>query len=67
MKLRSNKPAVNAQSPQVAFRMDPPIYQRFDRLVKVSKRTKSSILDECIEKMLPELEARYKGDLAKAA
>ena len=55
-----------AQSPQVAFRMDPPVYERFDRVVKASKRSKTSIIEECIEKVLPGLEKKYAA-MAKAA
>jgi predicted DNA-binding protein len=44
---------------RVAMRLDPPINDRFQRVVKASKRSKTSIIEECLERILPELEKQY--------
>jgi len=48
---------------RISFRLDKPISSRFQKVVDASKRTKTSIIEECLEKALPELERQY----AKAA
>ena len=55
----------NIQKPQaeqalanarISIRLDAPIAQRLDRVVEASKRTTTSILEECLEEGLPKLE-----------
>jgi predicted DNA-binding protein len=64
---KRNQSADQLDSPQagkLAMRLDPPINDRFQRVVKASKRSKTSIVEECLERVLPELEKQY---LAKVA
>lgn len=65
MKTRSNKPRSETTQP-VNFRLDETLTGRFEKVAKVSRRTKTSIMEECLEVMLPKLEERYAA-LAKAA
>ena len=46
---------------RVSVRLDEQIAERFERVVKASKRSKTSILEECLEKVLPPLEKEYLG------
>lgn len=46
---------------RVSVRLDEQIAERFERVVKASKRSKTSILEECLEKVLPRLEKEYLG------
>lgn len=48
---------------RISVRLEQPIAERFARVVTASKRTKTSILEECLEEVLPKLEKQY----AKAA
>ncbi len=41
------------------MRLDEPIATRFEKVVTASKRTKTSIIEECLEKQLPLLEKQY--------
>ena len=59
MRQRHNKPRPGGGSPQIAFRMDPPVFERFERVVTASKLSKTSIIEECLEKVLPQLEKQY--------
>jgi predicted DNA-binding protein len=43
----------------LAMRLYPAINARFQRVVKFSKRSKTSIVLECLEKVLPEMEKQY--------
>jgi predicted DNA-binding protein len=62
MKRDSKKPN-HAQ--QIAVRLPADMFSRFERVVEASKRSKTSVVEECMEKILPELEKRY--EVAKAA
>lgn len=46
---------------RLSVRLDEQIAKRFERVVKASKRSKTSILEECLEKVLPRLEKDYLG------
>lgn len=48
-------------SPPVQFRLKGDMYDRFERVVKASKRSKTSLVEECLEKFLPELEKQYEA------
>lgn len=48
-----------AVDPRVAVRLDDPLALRFSRVVKASKRSKTSIVEECLEQVLPKLEKQY--------
>ena len=45
---------------KVSLRLDVPIAERFERVVSASRRTKTSIIEECLEKALTTLEKQYK-------
>ena len=45
--------------------MDEETFKRLQRLEKGTRRSRTSIIEECLEKALPELEKRY--EVAKAA
>lgn len=67
MRLRHNKSwGQGVAARPVNFRLDADIYTRFEAVAKASRRSKTSVIEECIEKALPEIERRYKA-LAKAA
>lgn len=55
--------------PPVSFRLREDIQKRFLRVVQVSKRSKTSIIEECLEGHLPAMEKHYlaKRQHAKAA
>lgn len=44
---------------RLAVRLVPPISSRFDRVLEASRRTKTSIIQECLEKTLPTLEKQF--------
>jgi len=44
---------------RLAVRLDEPLAVRFHQVVAASKRTKTSILEECLEEALPKLEKQY--------
>ena len=46
-------------SERISFRLKQPLADRFSRVVIASRRTQTSIIDECLEDKLPNLEARY--------
>ena len=46
--------------PRISLRLDEDIALRFARVVKASRRTKTSVIEECLEKVLPDLEKQYK-------
>lgn len=54
------------QSPpeKIGLRLDHDISVRFERVVIASKRTRTSIVLECIEEMLPKLERQYTKEAA---
>jgi len=71
MKRQSNnnpppEPDITGPLPMVSSRLPRPLHDRFCLVVKVSKRSKTSILEECLEAKLPELEKQYAA-MAKAA
>ena len=49
------------------MRLDEPIATRFHRVVEASRRSKTSIIEECLERVLPEMERRYQEDCKAAA
>jgi predicted DNA-binding protein len=59
MKL-TNKPKAKAeealQDARISFRLHAPLAQRVERVKTASKRTRTSIIDECLERALPKLE-----------
>jgi predicted transcriptional regulator len=64
MKTRNNKtstetPIAQGKGDRLSVRLDPPIAERFARVVEASKRSKTSILEECLEEVLPALEKQY--------
>jgi hypothetical protein len=48
---------------RLSMRLQDPLADRFEKVVVASRRSKTSIIEECLEKALPELERQY----AKAA
>jgi len=60
VKTQSANPDTNGR---ISFRLDEPMSTRFKKVVLASKRTQTSIIEECLEKALPELERQF----AKAA
>jgi len=60
MKLRKNKARVAAGvSRALNLRLDAPMADRLDEVMKVSRRSKTSIVEESLERWLPELEKRH--------
>jgi predicted DNA-binding protein len=53
------KPNKINHSPQANLRLEEDMFKRLQRVVGASKRTKTSIIEECLEKALPELERQY--------
>ena len=70
MKQRSNKNPVLSTAPavqgRISLRLDPPINSRFEAIVKASRRSKTSLIEECIERLLPDFEKRYEPELKAA-
>ena len=46
---------------RISFRLDAGLTERLELIVEVSRRTRTSILEECLEEELPGLETRYLG------
>lgn len=71
MKNRHKSSPANTSSPArpglISFQMNDPLRERFEKVVAASRRTKTSILEECLEQTLPKLEERFKDELSKAA
>lgn len=44
---------------RISFRLDTPIAERFERVVAASKRSKTSVIEECLQATLPKLEKQY--------
>lgn len=61
MKQRQTQVSAENENPdtRVSFRLDDQIARRFDRVVKASKRSKTSIVEECLQEALPKLERQY--------
>jgi predicted transcriptional regulator len=68
MKERSTSVQVQVQgkTKSVSMRLEEPLAIRLSRIVEVSRRTTTSVIEECLEEKLPHLEKRYR-DLAKQA
>ena len=49
---------------RVSFRLRPDLAQRFNRILQVSKRTKTSLVEESLEEKLPQFEKQYRSALA---
>jgi predicted transcriptional regulator len=54
----------NGRNRLLTVRMDPGLQTRFEKVVRSSRRTKTSVLLECLEAALPSLEARCARALA---
>lgn len=52
---------------RISFRLKRQLRPRLTRVVKVSRRTITSIVEECLEEKLPELERLYLHQGGKAA
>jgi predicted DNA-binding protein len=66
MKQRSSskqetRAAAGPIDPRISIRLDLPIAERFERIVTASKRSKTSIIEECLEGHLPKLEKQYQA------
>lgn len=59
MKQRSAKQQQEPVDTRVALRLDEPLAKRFHKVVNASKRSKTSIVEECLEDVLPKLERQY--------
>lgn len=55
----SGKAAQDAGGERIAVRLVPPLADRFNKVVEVSKRTKTSIVEECLQDGLTKLEKQY--------
>lgn len=44
---------------RISLRLDEGLAVRFDNLVGASRRTKTSVIEQCLEEMLPKLEKQY--------
>lgn len=47
-------------SEQITVRLDDSLAHRFLHIVRASKRSKTSVVMECLERVLPDLEKQYK-------
>jgi len=64
MKRRTNKNTTptqdeSASSATLNMKLERPIHDRFCKVAKASRRTKTSIVLEALEEFLPKLEKRY--------
>jgi len=59
MKQKSNVEALEKPETRISFRLDEHVARRFERIVTASKRSKTSIIEECLEVALPKLEKQY--------
>ena len=48
-----------AAGERVSIRLEEPISTRFLNVVTVSRRTKTSVIEECLAEQLPRLEKKY--------
>ncbi len=46
---------------RLSVRLDRPLAERFEKVVTVSKRSRTSIIEECLEEVLPKMEKQYLG------
>jgi predicted transcriptional regulator len=71
MKQKSkNIPSETATAPEhlrISFRLDQPLAARFEKIVQASRRSKTSIIEESLEEVLPRLERRFSTEKTKAA
>lgn len=72
MKHRQNPKVVSGAAPvepakQMSVKLEEDLMARFERVQVASRRTKKSVLEECLERALPLLEERFKEDLARVA
>lgn len=57
------KPKTEEKTERISMRLEEPFATLLNRVQKASKRTKTSIIEECLERALPALERQ----LSKAA
>lgn len=44
---------------RISLRLDTPIAERFEKVVKASRRTKTSLIEEALEVVLPKFEKQH--------
>lgn len=64
MKTKALKPAAKAPveistDGRISIRLDLALARRFEAVVEASRRSKTSVIEESLEKMLPEFERQY--------
>lgn len=52
-------PETASADARITFRLDAPLAERLTKVVLASKRTTTSVLEECLEEALPQLEKQF--------